>query len=281
MSNQLIPQKRLDKNGQAVTRWVKVLGNGEPGIKIPAPQSPALRGFAETALQNLFPSVEEDSGYLIDLVGAKWYYSADFVKHALEVLPPKTLRKLSETVTGEKTAAQKYLSLQANQYLTLMYGNREADNVQEMYDASVAWLSNALTFHEVLDNLTSMEAYYVSGEDFTETLNQGLYQYEVTTGVREKSQRGDFDTRPSTINYAQLPVRKQKEASAFMIASRLTREFTSERGLPDKELIKFVYDHLDRQREVIDLVKERGADDVQVLASMMNSETPAISSGML
>lgn len=281
-ANQLVPQKRLDKNGQAVTRWVKVLDNGEPGIKIPAPQSPALTRFAETAFQNLFPSVEEDSGYLIDLVGARWYYSAEFVTHALEILPPKTMRKLSETITGEKTSAQKYLSLEANQYLTMMYDNRESEDIQDKYDAAVGWLNNALIFHEALDNLMTIESYHVSSMDYSDLLTTELYRYEISEGLREPKKTGDYSgPKPSAIDYAQLPVRKQKEVIAFVIASRLAREYVSERGMPDKELIRFVYTNLDRQREVINLVKERGADDVSVLTQMLNSETPAISSGLL
>jgi hypothetical protein len=241
-----------------------------------------LTRFAETAFHNLFPSVEEDSGYLIDLVGARWYYSAEFVTHALEILPPKTMRKLSETITGEKTPVQKYLSLETNQYLTTMYENRESENIQGKYDAAVGWLSNALIFHEALDNLMSLESYHVSSMDYSDLLNTELYRYEMSEGLREPKKVGDYSgPEASAIDYAQLPVRKQKEVTAFVIASRLAREYVSERGMPDKDLIRFVYTNLDRQRDVIKLIKERGADDIQVLSEMLDSETPAISSGML
>lgn len=278
----LTPQKRLDKNGQAVTRWVKVLENGEPGIKIPAPQSPALARFAESAFQNLFPSIEEGSGYLIDVVGSKWFFTADFAKHALVTLPPKTLRKLSETITGEKNAIQGYLSLETNRYLVEMYDHRTDDDIQERYEIAVAQLNNTLVFAEALTSLTVTEPYYVSAADYPYMLSTELDRYEKQAGLRAVTSRNDYgQVEDSKINYGDMPVRKQKEAIAYVIASKLTREYTSEHGLPAQDFIKFVYENLDRQKDVIHLVKERGADDVHVLSEMMNSETPAISSGML
>jgi len=282
MNNPLVPQKRLDKNGQAVTRWVRVLENGEPGIKIPAPQSLALKEFATATFEKLFPG-EDDAGYLIDMRGSTWLYSAPFVIHALETLPPKTLRKLSESVTGEKTVSQSYLSVSVNEYLGAMYDYRTEDGIGERYNTAVTDLNNVLVFHETLDTLASTVKYFMSPEDYPELLFSELSRYEVELGVRHKDARGEYGgpVLSSTVDYGNLPKRKQKEAIAYVIASRLTREYVSEKGSPSKSLVKLVYANLDRQKEIIALVQERGADDVQVLSEMIGSETPAISSGML
>lgn len=283
MSDQLVPQKRVDKNGHAVTRWVKFLSNGEPGIKIPAPQSPVLTDFAESVFVRLFPDSEEKTDYLIDLVGSKWYFTAEFAVHGLAVMPPKTLKTLNDVVTGEKVTSQKYLLLHVSKYLDLMFLDRDAEDVQSKYDASVLEIGNALVFHDALENLASLEQYYYGADDYDDSLRRELHRYEVSTGLREATARelDGYSLERSKVNYFSSPVRKQKEAIAYVIASRLTREFVSERGTVDPSFVKLVRDNLDRQREIIDLVKVRGADDIHVLSDVLNTDTPSISSGML
>lgn len=279
-NSQLTPIQMEDKNGHMVTRWVKLLPSGEPALNIPSPQSPALTRFATDSFHKLFPEVEEESGYLKDRLGSRWFYTKDFVVDALESLPPKTLRKLNDLLTGvpdgKRDAQQEYLMLGATAYLNAMYNNCTMDEttVQSVYEVAVVKMNNCLLFHEVIHHLASTEQYNMSGGDYEYLLGRELQRYEgVRSGVDE-----DYSSKT---DYSTLPKRKQNEVIANLMAQYLTREFTSHHYTVEPEFVKFLYDHIDRKQEVIALVVERSANDVGALRAVMDSGVSALSSGAL
>lgn len=270
----LTPIQMEDKNGRMVTRWVRLLPSGEPALDLPTPKSPVLTAFAKESFQKLFPEVEKESGYLIDLGGTRWFYTEDFVTNALESLPPRTLRKLNDTLTGEKTEIQKFLHLAVNGYLTALYNHWQDEGLAEVHSEGAAQVNNALLFHETLERLGTIETYHVGAGDYRYMLSRELARYEgVKTAADEEA--------ISKLDYSSLPRRKQKEATAYLMASYLSREFAAERHKVNPVLVKFIYDHVDRQQDIIDLVKERGLDDVALLRAVMETEVPALSSGEL
>ena len=257
-----------------VTRWVRLLPSGEPALDLPAPQSPALTAFARESFHKLFPEVEKESGYLIDVAGAKWFYTEDFVKNALESLPPRTLRKLNDTLTGEKTEIQKFLHLAVNHYLTALYNNWQDEGLAEVHSEGAVKVNNALLFRETLECLGTVETYHMGAGDYTYILNRELSRYE---GVKPTS----YDDYASKVDYSSLPRRKQNEATAYLMASYLSREYSAERNKVNPALVKFIYDHVERQHDIVDLIQARGADDVALLRSVMGSEVPSLSGGEL
>ena len=280
-NSQLTPIQMEDRNGHMVTRWVKLLPSGEPALNIPSPQSPALTRFATDSFHKLFPSVEKESGYLKDAMGARWFYTKDFVIDSFESLPPRTLRKLNDLLTGvpdgKRDALQEYLMLGATEYLDAMYNNCTMDEatIQSVYEVAVVKINNSLLFHETIHNLASTEQYNMAGSDYRYLLNREIARYEKT--------KPDSDGEPvaSNIDYSLLPKKKQNEVIAHLMAQYLTREFTSHHYTVDPEFTKFLYDHVDRQQEVIAVVMERRADNVGALRAVMDNSVSALSSGAL
>lgn len=272
----LVQRQMIDKNGHMVTRWVRVLETGEPALNIPVPQSPALKQFAKTSFDKLFPDFDEESGYLIDVFGAHCYYTEVFSAHALEVLPPRTLRQLSESLNDDASTGQCFLSRSAYDYLACVYEHGQEEDAQKHYEAGLRILNNAMVFREALDNLAVAEDCRLVVEDYQSILLEELDKYEDPKKIRP---RVNYEPPPTEVDYGKLPRRQQKEAIAFVIATRLMKKVPKKGASP--ELVKLVLDNFDRQQDLIRLAAKRGVEDVALLKELMEADVLALTDGML
>jgi hypothetical protein len=275
--NPLKQVKVRDKNGHMVTRWMRVLEEtGETAITVPAPVIPSSPEMVESTMWRLFPEFDEESGKMLDIFSQYWDYTDVFTRHALGLLPPKTMQQLSDQFNDDGSGAQCFLALTAYEYVTAMseYGREEDSQVH--YDNAVRKLNNALVFREALNDLTEACHLTRSAGDTNYMLNMTLANYEHDPVHNEHVL--------SEVDYSKTPKHERQKAIAFAIAFNLNQYFRMDEGgteRPAPEFVEFIGENLDRQRQVIELVETRRTNDVSVLKEMFTSDTPALVSGVL
>jgi len=279
--NPLKPVQMRDKNGHMVTRWMRVLEEtGEPAIVVPAPAIPSAPQVIESVLWRLFPEFDEESGKMIDIFSQDWEYTDVFTRHALSMLPAKTMKWLHDDFNDDSSITQCHLALVTYRYLMAMHEYGREDNAGEQYEAAVRHLNNTLLLREAMQDLADVTGELKTAEDMDCLLNWSL----------ECLERPDLDPRgvggmnQSSIDYAQDSKREPDDVVAYVIALRLTEFFTPGLERNDgatPEFIEFVRSHHDNRSQIMDMVRERRTTDVAVLQSMLETESPAMSSGAL
>jgi hypothetical protein len=278
--NPLKQVKVRDKNGHMVTRWMRVLEEtGETAITVPAPAIPSSPEIVESTMWRLFPEFDEESENMLDIFGQYWDYTDVFTRHALGLLPPKTMQQLSDQFNDDGSGAQCFLALTAYEYVIAMSERGSEEDSQVHYDKAVRKLNNALVFREVLSELTEVCNLTRTAGDMNYTLNMTLANYEHTGPDPLHDEKVLSDT-----DYSKAPKHERKKAVAFVIAFNLNQYFRMDDGgteLPSPEFVEFIRENLDRQRQVIELVETRRTNDVSVLKEMFASDAPALVSGVL
>ena len=278
-SSPLVAVPMVDKNGKTVTRWTRLLETGEPEVNIPAPKSPALNQMAETVFARLFPDIEEESGYLIDAMGARWFQSYEFCSHAISLLPPTTLKDLIAKYDYNRSAVQRHLTKSLINYVGAMYEHGQAEDASDHYAKHVAGINNALVFFEPLNTIIPLEKYAPADDDIPDLINWGVQYYE---DDRIRVNKHTYYAVPTPVDYGALPRRKRDEAKAFFLAMYLNQRCGNENERPDPELVKLISENMDRQEEIRDLALERSTKNVPLLRNLLNGgEVSALSGGEL
>lgn len=275
--NPLRQVKVRDKNGHMVTRWMRVLEEtGETAITVPAPVIPSSPEMVESTMWRLFPEFDEESENMLDIFGQYWDCTDVFTRHALSLLPSKTMQQLSEQFSDDGSGAQCFLALTAYEYVIAMSERGSEEDSYVYYDKAVRKLNNALVFREVLNDLTEVCHVTRSADDTSYMLNMTLANYEQDPLYDE--------TVLSDIDYSKVPKHERKKAVAFAIAFNLNQYFRMDEGgaeSPAPEFVEFVKDNLGRQRDIMELVAARKTNDVAVLREILSSDAPALVSGVL
>lgn len=269
--------KVRDKNGHMVTRWMRVLEEtGEAAITVPAPVLPSSPEVVDSTMWRLFPEFDEESGNMVDIFSQHWYYTDVFTRHALGLLPPKTMQRLNDEFNDDSSAAQCLLALTVYEYVTSMYERGRDDDSQSHYDAAVRKLNNVLVFREAMSDVTDTCGIKRHADDMNYALNMTLANYEQSPVVDEKAL--------SEKDYSKVPIHERKKAIAFLIAFNLNQYYGMDEGgtqLPEPEFVELFRNNLDRKRQVMEAVASRKTNDVSLLKQVLASETPPLASGVL
>lgn len=113
----LIPERRLDRNNRAVTRWVRPAPRMGSFVQIPAPSAQVSpKPYAQHSIDVLYNfAYNGESGTLQDIYGMEMpleYDTYAATKQGLASLPPKALHSLSHAM--EKAASPSSKEIVAN-----------------------------------------------------------------------------------------------------------------------------------------------------------------------
>jgi hypothetical protein len=280
--NPLKPVQVRDKNGHMVTRWVRVLEEtGERAIVVPPPAVPSSPQLVESTMWRLFPEFDEEAGCMTDIFSQEWGYSDVFTRHALGMLPTKTMTRLSEEFSDDSSAAQCHTALVSYQYLNAMAAHGSDEDSQEHYDVAVARLNNALMFREVLNELTAFSGITQGADDTEYVLAWAMKSYEDPNSGAWKN--GVYV--PSRIDYSVLPKREREQVIAYLVAFRVNQyvgiDASGEDRSPEPDYVDFIRKNLDRRQEIMAIVKLRRTNDVGLLQEMLSADAPALVGGVL
>lgn len=280
--NPLKPIQMRDKNGHMVTRWVRVLEEtGERAITVPPPAIQSSPEIVESTLWRLFPEFDDELGCMMDIYGQEWGHSDVFTRHALSMLPSKTMTRLSEEFSDDSSAAQCHTALVTYQYFNVMSAYGSDEESQEHYDVAVARLNNALLFREVLNELVAFGGITQGADDTEYVLAWAMKSHEDPNNGAWKN--GVYV--PSRIDYSVLPKRDREQVIAYLIAFRVNQyvgiDATGEDRSPEPEYVEFIRENFDRRHEIMEIVKQRKTNDVKLIQEMLSTDAPALVGGVL
>lgn len=282
MRKGLIAEKRVDINGKTTTRWVKAGADNKPAPRgIPAPKSKNGQEIATSIRMTLFPETQvfddhPGEEYAVTINGTSTFYSPQFAQQTLERVPAHTKKLLEETLNGlENDKTKRWVAQTVYDMMREMYdmgGTAAAPQVLKEQSRIVA---NTCTFSGAMQALNSVEGTSVNA------VNDIMFMLDTSLAALENDGYYRGNPGASQIDYSKEPRHTREHAQNYVMADQLHRQFGSFTERLSDAHVALAASYRGDWERLIKVVQDRGFDDTDLIRSIMDSETPAISEGML
>lgn len=247
MTSNLVPQVITDKNGVTTTRWVKPTGNSsvaQSALRSLPPISvvPQLQSVSRVGLLGgLYKAFSEHGDY------EEW--DIDEITSTLKGLDDHSLRLITTFVQKDGQIDDARVTDMAD--LLVTYGVRPP------------YLNELITYRDSFSNGTD--------QDFREEAVQKLHQ------CAEIPEMDDYSLADEE---TQAEIRRLLKSAEKFYAEYYDPD-DNQNIIIGEGMRKFIADNPDQLDRIDEIMIERQTEDPEVVNSILNSQTPSISSGIL
>lgn len=272
----LVPVRRTDVNGKTVTRWVKSGADGKAAPRgIPMPKSKSRAEVTESVCNILFPSMDDET-YPRNINGIATFFTLEFAEQSISLLPARTVKLLHDTLEELPDGkAKSMLAQTVYDHIREMEDMEGTAALKECVVIQNRLIANTCVFAESIEAISHAPGRYGkrSVSDLMGDMSRAVALHEGKT----------LDYLSHSMNdYSSLSGKSREEAQNSVMAHLLLDEFGAYNDdSPTDSHRQLVSEQRGNWNALTRAAMERGFSDPEMLSEILNSETPAISSGVL